>query len=586
MQISCVTTRCSLHWLQWPLPTGRPSARPMCQHQSNKTIGSLAVLLLSAASASLAEVPLHQRIDAAIGIGDAEFERVAADHAGDATFARRVYLDISGMIPSADQARQFVADKSTGKREKLIDHLLSSPQYPRRMQYVFDTMLMERRPDKHVTADEWRDYLLRSFAQNKPWDQLVTELLTADGADETTRPAAKFLLDREMKIDDVTRDLGRIFLGRDLQCAQCHNHPNIDDYLQRHYYGISAFLNRSYLFTDPKSEQASIGEKADGNVTFTSVFTSESGETPPRLLDLPPVEDPLDASELYTVKPEKEVRSVPVYSRRLQLAVAMTDPANVAFRRNIANRLWAMMLGRGIVEPVDMWHEDNPPSHPALLDLLADALAEHQYDIRYLLREIALTKTYQRSSQYKDRVKDVNDDRFAVALLKPLSAEQLAWSMMQATSVTDATLEDLKAQHLAAETTHDQPQVEDPVWREEVLHDALKSHVETFAGFFGVPGIQTSRFDASANQALFLRNGTLLQSWLKNSGQRLTARLKALDPGNLIDELYFSVFSRAPNAEEIQQGTLFLEEQLENPDAAIEQLVWAALSSAEFRFNH
>jgi len=107
---------------------------------------------------------------------------------------------------------------------------------------VFDTMLMERRPDKHIKADAWRGYLRQSFAQNKPWDQIVTEILSADGADEKTRPAAKFLLDREMKTDAVTRDLGRMFLGRDLQCAQCHDHPNIEDYLQRHYYGISAIL--------------------------------------------------------------------------------------------------------------------------------------------------------------------------------------------------------------------------------------------------------------------------------------------------------------------------------------------------------
>ncbi len=554
-------------------------------HHSRKTICFLVMILVSRASSSVAEVPLHQQIDAAIGVGNAEFEKVAADDAGDATFARRIYLDISGIIPSADVARQFVADDSPGKRAKLIDQLLNSPQHVRRMQYAFDTMLMERRPDKHIKADEWQNYLRQSFAQNKPWDLLVTELLTVDGTDETTRPAAKFLLDREMKIDTMTRDLGRIFLGRDLQCAQCHDHPNIEDYLQRHYYGLSAFLNRSYLFTDPKSKQVSIGEKADGAVKFTSVFTSESGETPPRLLDLPPIEDPPAGEEPYTVKPEKNVRSVPVYSRRLQLAVAMTDPANVAFPRNIANRLWAMMLGRGIVEPVDMWHEGNPPSHPALLDLLAGALAEHKYDVRYLLREIALTKTYQRSSQYKDGVEKVSDDRFAVALLKPLSPEQLAWSMMQATAVTDATLEELKAKYLA-DAQNDPQQAENPLWREETLHDALKSHVDTFVGFFGVAGIQTSQFDASANQALFLRNGTVLQSWLEPSGQRLTAHLKTLDAPKLIDEFYFSVFSRPPNAEEIQHVTLFLEEQPDNQDAVIGQLVWAALSSAEFRFNH
>lgn len=558
----------------------------MILHRSLKMLCYAVAISIATASSANATPPLHERIDAAIGFGDPAFEAIVADDAGDATFIRRVYLDLAGSIPSADQTRQFLADEALDKRARLVDQLLASPQYARRLQYVFDTMLMERRPDKHIKEDEWRNYLRQSFADNKPWDQLATEMLTADGSDESTRPAAKFLLDRELKTDDMTRDLGRIFLGRDLQCAQCHDHPNIEGYLQRHYHGLAAFLNRSYLFTDPTSKQASIGEKADGTVKFTSVFTSESDETAPRLLEFPPIEDPPLAEEPYTVKPDKKARAVPVYSRRLQLASAMTDPANVAFHQNIANRLWAMMMGRGIVEPVDMRHSGNPPSHPALLDLLAEELQEHNYDVRYLLREIALTMTYQRSSQTKADADDIDDDRFAVALLKPMTPEQLAWSMMQATSLTDATLHELKAKHLTTDAENASLQAEDPLWQEEALHEALKNHVETFVGFFGVRGVQTAQFDASANQALFLRNATLLQSWLEPSGQRLTARLKTLEPSELVDEFFFSVFSRPPTAEEIQQVTMFLNENQDHQDAAIGQLVWAALSSAEFRFNH
>jgi hypothetical protein len=544
------------------------------------------VILFAAPSVMHAETPLHERIDVAIGVGRMEYDQLAAADAGDAAFARRLYLDLAGVIPTADQVRLFLGDDSSNKRSVLIDRLLTSPQHARRMQYVFDTMLMERRPDKHIKSDEWRNYLRQSFAQNKPWDQMVREILTADGSDKETRPAAKFLLDREMKIDQMTRDLGRIFLGRDLQCAQCHDHPNIDEYLQSHYHGLSAFLSRSYLFTDPKSKKVSIGEKADGTVKFTSVFTAESGEASPRLLGLPPIDDPPGAEEPYKVKPEKNVRSVPVYSRRLQLAVAMTDPSNVAFRQNIANRLWALMMGRGIVEPVDMWHAGNPPSNPDLLDLLANALHDHDYDLRFLLRELALTQTYQRSSQHKEGVSNASDDRFTVALLRPLSPEQLAWSMMQATGVTAQTLEDLKAKHIESDAENGSTQVQDPIWQEQMVHDAIKDHIDTFVSLFGGVGIQISQFDASADQALFLRNGTVLQSWLSPSGRKLTARLKTLDAVPLIDEFYYCVFSRPPSNEEAEQITHFLEENKCNRDAAIGQLVWAALSSAEFRFNH
>jgi hypothetical protein len=321
-------------------------------------------------------------------------------------------------------------------------------------------------------------------------------------------------------------------------------------------------------------------------VKFTSVFTNESAETSPRVLDLPAIEDPPTAKEPYKVKPKKNVRSVPVYSRRLQLAAAMTDPSNVAFRKNIANRLWALMMGRGIVEPVDIWHAGNPPSNPALIELLAEALLENEYDMQVLLRELALTKTYQRSSQHKDGGEQLGADRFAVALLRPLSPEQLAWSMMQATGLANQTLDDLKAKHIKANPKNGQKQVEDPLWRERVLHDALKSHVDTFVSFFGVIGIQTSQFDASANQALFLRNGALIQTWLAPSGKRLTARLNKLEAPQLVNEFYFSVFSRPPNDDETKRIIQFLEQNKDHRDAAIGQLVWAALSSAEFRFNH
>ena len=218
-------------------------------------VSCLAILLAGSVSAHSAEIPLHQQIDSLIGVGKTQFEKTASAPADDATFLRRVTLDLTGTIPTSDEVRVFLADESTEKRTQLIDRLLASPEHARRMQYVFDTMLMERRPDKHVPAVEWRNYLRTSFLNNKPWDVLVREILSVDGTDKKTRPAVKFLLDRELKSELVTRDLGRLFLGRDLECAQCHNHPNVDDYLQRHYHGLSAFLNRSYLFKDPKTKK-------------------------------------------------------------------------------------------------------------------------------------------------------------------------------------------------------------------------------------------------------------------------------------------------------------------------------------------
>lgn len=548
----------------------------------------LTTLIVAGPVSSLfAEVPLHQQIDSLVGVGNEQFEKSASKPADDATFLRRVTLDLTGTIPSADEVRAFLADQSTNKRTQLVDRLLASPEHARRLQYFFDTMLMERRPDKHVPATQWRNYLRTSFSENKPWDVLVHEILSADGTDEKTRPAAKFLLDRELKAEEVTRDLGRVFLGRDLQCAQCHDHPNVNDYLQRHYHGLNAFLNRSYLFKDPKTKKTSIGEKAEGLVSFTSVFTMEEGKTAPRMLDLPEIADPATPKEPYKVKPAKNVRSVPVYSRRLQLANAMTNPTNVAFQQNIANRLWAMMLGRGLVEPLDMWHADNPPSNPKLLDLLTESLRKNNYNIRLMLREMALSKTYQRSSHIANDAKIPEEASFSVALLKPLSPEQLAWSMMQATGLTEKTLNSLKAKQIKADAKKGQQKVEEPQWQEEALHDALNRNVTAFVTTFGFVGAQTSQFDASANQALFLRNGPLVQSWLVPSKNNLTARLKKLKTSNQIaEELYLSVYSRYPTKTETAQVVEFLKGTPVQSNQSLQQLVWATLASDEFRFNH
>ena len=234
--------------------------------------------------------------------------------ATDAEFLRRVCLDLAGMIPTSDEARAFLDDPSAYKRQRLIDRLLAGPEYARRMQDVFDVMLMERRDDTHVPATEWQAFLRRAFAENMPYDQLVTEILSADGTDPKTRGAAKFYLDRLADPNLLTRDVGRMFLGRDFQCAQCHDHPLIDDYKQAHYYGIFAFLNRTTLFEDDK-KTSMLAEKADGDVTFTSVFKKKvTHKTGPRILDGPAVQEPsVPKGAEYLVAPDKEkkVRAIP-----------------------------------------------------------------------------------------------------------------------------------------------------------------------------------------------------------------------------------------------------------------------------------
>jgi hypothetical protein len=531
--------------------------------------------------------PLHPRIDSLIENSRHDFSKIAAPICSDAEFFRRVSLDLIGTVPSAAESRDFLADKtpSAAKRAALVDQLLASPRHARRLQYIVDEMVMERRGGSNVPDAEWRNWLRRSIRENRRWDAIVEEILAADGAEAEKRPAAKFYLDRNFDVDLVTRDVGRIFLGVDLECAQCHDHPSIDGYLQRHYYGISAFLKRSYVFTDPKSKKKMLGEKAEGDVKFTSVFTSVEGMTNPRLLDLPQISDPDGTEKAYVAKPASKVRGVPKYSRRLQLPLSMISDENVDFRRNIVNRLWAVMMGRGLVEPLDVRHADNPPTHPEVLTLLADEFLKHDYDVRWLLRELALSKTYQRGRTGGELSGEVAES-YATTRLKALSPEQLAWSVMDVTGVAAQTLEAKKAELLKKDAKTGESKVADPIWREETLHDALKANVDQFVVTFAGQGGQKTGFDSSADQALFLLNGSLVQKWLVPANGNLTDRLRKLDdPATFAEELYMSILNRPPAEDEVAAVTGYLKKVLDR-DSAAQELAWALMTSAEFRFNH
>lgn len=342
-------------------------------------------------------IAVHDRIDTLI---DAAAIGPLSPSANDFDFVRRVYLDFTGVIPSTDQARAFLENPSPTKRVELVDQLLESPQFARHMAMTFDVVIMERRPDKGVKSADWLAYLQRYFAENRPIDQLLRELIVADGSDDATRPASRFLIDRECEPNLVTRDAGRLLFGMDLQCAQCHDHPSVNAYLQSDYYGLYSFFLRTSSFTDAKKKQTLVAEKAEGEANFKSVFTGNSADrVTPQLPHGPALADEptFKAGEEYISVPSKTERAVPKHSRRQQLANMLTTSRE--FRRNLANRLWAHLMGRGLVHPVDGHHLDNPPSHPAVLDLLADHLEKSSYEIKPLLREIALSRAYQRSCE-------------------------------------------------------------------------------------------------------------------------------------------------------------------------------------------
>lgn len=350
---------------------------------------------LAGAGSLSAQEALSVRIDRLM---DAAAIAPSAAVCTDAEFIRRVSLDLVGMIPTADETRAFLDDQSPAKRQALVDRFLQDARHPIHLASTFNVMWMERRADKHVPTADWLKYLTESFRQNKPYQQLVGEILSADSANPATRPAAKFLLDRDADPHLLTRDIGRMFFGVDLQCAQCHDHPLIDDYVQSDYYGLYAFVNRTSLFLDAKdNNKGYLAEKSDGLVDYKSVFTGNTGKTRPRLLGAFELDEPrFHLGDEYHPPPAPNLPAVPKFSRRALLAAAIADGTNPAFRRNIVNRLWARLMGRGLVHPVDLHHSDNPPSHPEVLDLLADEIKVLNFQLRPMIRELVLTKAYQR----------------------------------------------------------------------------------------------------------------------------------------------------------------------------------------------
>lgn len=516
-------------------------------------MGLASVVLFLIATAVRGEEPLSVRIDRLI------LEKAAgqtpAERCDDFTFARRAYLDFAGRIPSPEETARFQADAATDKRTKLVDALLASPEYARRMAESFHVSLMERRGDE----PDWQTYLSDSFAANKPWDVLVREVLKPNPDDEATRASAFFLTKRleaygQNPVDypGLVRDVGRLFFGRDLQCAQCHDHLFIDDYKQVDFQGLYAFFHNLSIRGDVKFP--ALKEKPlEKKVEFVSVFEGIPHATGPRV-----------PGGIEVAWPPSEADAT---AKRLAiLAAELPVGGDSYFGRNAANRIWFSLMGRGVVHPLDQHHSGNPPSHPELLTLLAGEFAAHKYDLKWLLRELAMTETYQRSGIVPDEANAPEVNTFLVALERRLSAEQLALSVLQATGQRAALAE---------------PADEVSVARFKEMRDA-------FVAAFANPAREPEEeFVASVKASLYLLNDEKFLALLAPQPGNLVERATQMsDVSAKCDELYLSVLSRLPTEEERADASVWLKANETTPEIGVRHLAWALLSSTEFLVNH
>ncbi|WP_076350375.1 DUF1553 domain-containing protein [Paludisphaera borealis] len=280
---------------------------------------------------------------------------------------------------------------------------------------------------------------------------------------------------------------------------------------------------------------------------------------------------------------------------------ALTSADDPAFARNIANRLWALMMGRGVVHPLDLLHGDNPPSNPELFDLLAERIAAMKYDVKAFLRELALTRAYQRSSEPPpDSSAELADpNRFVVFAVRPTSPEQLAWSTMEAVGYVagvrrevDQQLDGVDPRMKAILALDAKRKALREAELEAAVYSRLAPNVGSFVNHFGgVAGQAQEAAEATStvDQALFVTNGEPVNGWLNPAHGWLVGRCAAMaDASAVAEELYLSILSRRPTPDERAEVAAYLaarSDPKERP-AAVRELAWALLASTEFRFNH
>ena len=465
----------------------------------------------------------------------------------DSVFIRRVFLDVIGRLPTAEQARLFVEDKDPAKRDKLVDFLLEHPGYGDYFSNKWVMILRNQRINNNTAVTyRFHDWVRRAFQENMPYDRFVRNMLVASGDVEIHPPVSWYL--QVNTATEQMEDTAQLFLGLRIQCARCHHHP-FEQWSQNDYYGFQAFFSQVGL-------KASRGGVPNGNIFHkgaeaTARNPRTNGDRKPtglggEELDIPAYEDP-----------------------RHQLVDWMVEPGNAFFAKSLVNRYWKHFFGRGIVDPEDDMRVTNPPSNPELLDALAENFIRNGFDLKRLVRDICTSSAYQLSSE-PNEYNGSDKQNFSSFYPRRLNAEPLYDAINQVANSTVAFA------GMPAGT------------RAVQLPDS--GFTDYFLMVFGKPQAASAcecerSDDANLAQSLHLLNSTDIQGKLAAGGGRpaLLAADEEKSEEEKVDELYYWAFSRPANDSEKKLIFEFMEGQ-PNKKQALEDVLWALFNTKEFLF--
>jgi hypothetical protein len=530
------------------------------------------LLLVACATAAvaadkLAPEEVARQIDVVIAARLAAESVPASPRADDAEFLRRVYLDITGRIPTYAETRAFLDSTEPDKRAALIDELLARPEYGIHFATTWRDLIVGRDNDNNGVRDgySWQfvNWLADGFNDGRGWNELVNELLTAEG-EAKTNPATTFVMSNRMGIfpkpDAIVASAGQLFMGIQIRCAQCHDHPYVGEWTQDDFWGMAAFfgqLRDRGMENNGNSRNPVYGDMPLDDEKWVKSYDTRmlrAGLIPPLAgaeIAVPGAADPTETARVVAARQFHEPPSAVSAEAplRSEFAKWLTAPENKYFARAAVNRLWAHFFARGLVHPVDVMQPDNAPSHPEVLALLEEQFKAAGFDPRHVIRAVCRSEAYQRTSRPVEG--NAADDKLLSHMaIKQLTPDQMADALTIATGGT--------------------PRPPD------------KNRDRATAGFFTKePGDDPREFTHAVPQFLLLMNA---KDRLRRPNVQFEVDASQDPIDQTIDGLYLTVLSRRPSDTEREKLHAYVAGAA-SPNDGYADVTWMLLNSAEFMLN-